>query len=978
MSQIKPEGWGIFHKGFPWFKGENKYPLPAYSEFMPAIKAGLNPSTGDPHPWVFSEDDLYGWQIREIEEEYQLKPGMDRIGRQVMEHIIQLGKGKLPVHLAGHNRRNLTNNLFWPAELASFEGSLDHEQYVSFQPFSLSVTKDDKGRVNWTFFGASEQGPEKAFWNSFYESPGKEVPESKFISLMQWVFKHAYGKELKNGDHLKSLGFRILQSGDFYPIPYWKTENLPSWTRKYLVEDNDKFEHVNYLLTFRPYGHLPLIVKEKYIFGKIRLLPFPGSMMPWGIPEYIKLQEKLYNAIQMPMLRLVKRDEGHSGIRVPQSGWVHQPKIQGEKAKILEEFIVSHYVRTNRWDRFHRIEDGLLKSSETDHVIQTLFSTNLDEMDLYNKPMARNCQLLTESLELLLDGPRANREKIGIAALKVLEGGLFRYRFYFPPMQAGPWEVMWHRPFVACMSKETGKPEIEPGIINGYLTGYHYDNPDLSKPVELWPRFHNQELKLSVLHNFNQVHDHYQHQTPLNLTILLGCWELLGEQPLERDFARALVRIPRNESLEKWLDSFPGRSLDPVKSKTIMSFVENILEKPRAANEVPVGLTFNDTANRPYEEAYWNEIFKMAHGEYINKDNADIVQNHPTLHKIHHRERDLHKLGDYLIGKYEKMIKEAGMEGKAEAGELPFKWETDFEYLGFGGWNANQDGSEYERNILMIIPGKNRNEAVVMGDHYDTAYMEDVFNESNGGTGARVSAAGADDNYSASATLLMAAPIFLKMSREGKLERDVWLLHLTGEEFPSDCMGARNFCQNIVQGTLKMRKPDGSFKDLSNVTVAGVLVMDMIAHNKDHDRDIFQISPGHSGASLKMARHAHLAAQSWNHNVPKWNESPDRKGCLPGQRSKVIDEMPPKALHLKVEGEIRTWDDHHSTLYNTDGLIFSDTGIPVILFMENYDINRKGYHDTHDTMENIDLDYGSAVSAIAIETIARIATEKKV
>jgi len=39
--------------------------------------------------------------------------------------------------------------------------------------------------------------------------------------------------------------------------------------------------------------------------------------------------------------------------------------------------------------------------------------------------------------------------------------------------------------------------------------------------------------------------------------------------------------------------------------------------------------------------------------------------------------------------------------------------------------------------------------------------------------------------------------------------------------------------------------------------------------------------------------------------------------------------------------------------------------------MENYDINRKGYHDTMDTMQNIDLDYGAALAAIAIETVAR-------
>ena len=67
--------------------------------------------------------------------------------------------------------------------------------------------------------------------------------------------------------------------------------------------------------------------------------------------------------------------------------------------------------------------------------------------------------------------------------------------------------------------------------------------------------------------------------------------------------------------------------------------------------------------------------------------------------------------------------------------------------------------------------------------------------------------------------------------------------------------------------------------------------------------------------------------------------------------------------------------DPRSTLYNTDGQIFSDAGVPVVLFMENYDINRRGYHDTHDTMANIDLDYGAAVAAIAIETVARAASE---
>ena len=69
-------------------------------------------------------------------------------------------------------------------------------------------------------------------------------------------------------------------------------------------------------------------------------------------------------------------------------------------------------------------------------------------------------------------------------------------------------------------------------------------------------------------------------------------------------------------------------------------------------------------------------------------------------------------------------------------------------------------------------------------------------------------------------------------------------------------------------------------------------------------------------------------------------------------------------------------EDPHSSLFNTDGQIFSDCGVPVVLFMENYDINRKGYHDTRDTMENLDLDFGAALAAIAIESVAHVASIK--
>ena len=86
--------------------------------------------------------------------------------------------------------------------------------------------------------------------------------------------------------------------------------------------------------------------------------------------------------------------------------------------------------------------------------------------------------------------------------------------------------------------------------------------------------------------------------------------------------------------------------------------------------------------------------------------------------------------------------------------------------------------------------------------------------------------------------------------------------------------------------------------------------------------------------------------------------------------------LPAVAPHPRLAGEIRPPFDPRSALFNTDGQIFSDAGVPVVLFMENYDINRTGYHDTYDTMANIDLDYGAAVAAIAIEAVARAATEE--
>ncbi len=389
-------------------------------------------------------------------------------------------------------------------------------------------------------------------------------------------------------------------------------------------------------------------------------------------------------------------------------------------------------------------------------------------------------------------------------------------------------------------------------------------------------------------------------------------------------------------------------------------------------------LTFRRTARRAFEVAYWRTIAGLAAGRFTNKDNADCVDDRATRARLLHPGRDLEPLGERLLARHRRSIARAGMAGRAFAGSLPFRWRTDFDFGWSEGWRRNQTGATHERDLVVVIPGRDRGRAVVMADHYDTAYMEDVFGYPRRKTGPRIAAAGADDNGSATAALLLAAPVFLALSRAGRLGCDVWLVHLTGEEFPADCLGARHLAGCLMRRRLAVEIADevagGRARDLSAARVQGLYVLDMVAHDDDRCRGVFQICPGAGPAALWLAYQAHVANRLWNELAPGWNRR-HRRGCRRGRRSADPAAVPALARHPLLAGEVRPAIDPRSTLYNTDGQIFSDAGIPAVLFMENYDIDRHGYHDSHDTMGNIDLDYGAAVAAIAIEAVARAATE---
>ena len=980
MSDTNSDGWNKLVKGYPWFSGKCQFPMPAYSEFMPPPRFGRS-AYGEIDTEHFMKDDPFGWYVSEIEEELELQPGLAMLANQIIKQIVEFGQDKPSYNIAGQMGRNLINNPYWPPELAAQAGKLPHERYVVFLPLALSKTQDDKGRVRWTFFGGSEQGPERAFWKSFYLSATQEVQPQAALSFLCRLFSLVYHENCPDISGLEKIGFRFLPTQPNALFPYWTDMPLPSCIKPFIWDENTPPDNIRYLLTFRPFSLLPAVIKERYRNGQLILLPFPGSLVFWGMPGFIRLQKELPLAIQLPLQRLAARHGGPHGIRIPQSGRFHESGSNLKLPEVEENLLLNTYKRTSRWDRTHRYENEIVVSSIEDKVANVLFSTKLDVMGLYGKPMAKNCQLWTGDHHVLLDGPQASREELERAAAIVAEGGTFRYRFQFPAMRVGLSEIYWQRPLTAWWDTGTGEVKTLTDSPPGYLTAYHINDFDIAHPVELWPRLQRREAYLTALHNFEHLEEHYTHQTTLNILRVLDAAKIWPQKYLPRSFARQMLHLQEHETLESWLTALPEQTKNTDDVRNLCRELECCIAPP-TAKELQKGkllktLTFGQTAARTFEKAWWHDIRKLANGTYLNKDNADCVHDPVTLAHLSHHHRDLEKLGNYLLSRHQQAIAAAGMAGKAICGELPFHWDTDFDFSSFGGWKNNQEGHTHERDLLVIIPGKNHKEAIIIADHYDTAYMEDLYEKSAGGIGARLAAHGADDNCSATATLLQAAPIFLQLAKEGRLERDIWLVHLTGEEFPSDCMGARHLAQALIEKSLQMRLKNGQTVDLSGVRVKGIYLMDMIGHNRESEMDIFQISPGKGPTALRLAWQAHAANELWNMSSVKWNRRPGRRGQGRGKRSDN-DKIPATAQFLNLKGEVRLPVDPRSTLFNTDGQIFSDCGVPVVLFMENYDIKRSGYHDTKDTMQNIDLDYGAALAAIVIESVARAATRKKI
>ena len=642
-------GWKSLVAGGPWFRGAGAYPLPAYSEFLPPPRLGPTPY-GATAPTPFEAGDPWGWHVAEHEESAELRPGLEQIARQVIGTLAKLGRGEKTHRLS---RASLENNPYWPPELAERAGRLKHERFVVLHPLALSRTQDDKGRVRWTFFGGSDLGPSYAFWRGFFSAPKRERPAEEGLAFLRNLLASAFGEDLRKLADLRRAGLRILPQGELLaPLPDWTEGPLPSWSESLLWDGKRLPKSMRYLLTFRPFSHLSEAVRRAYLDGKLHLIPFPGSLLFWGVPLYLELRASLPRAVQLPLQHLVDRHVGPEGFRVPQSGWLHEPRPGSGAVNPRHGPLREGYRRTHRHARVHRDADHDAAVSQVeDKVAHVLFDSS-EAAGLYGKPMARNAQIWTPDGRLLLDGPSATREELAETARALRdEGGLFGYRFQFPAMRVGIHEVFWHRPLVGFLPQGAELPRLIADAPTGVFTADRDDRRPASQTIELWPRIRERPDYRAAATLCSLPRDANHQVTSRNCRVLLETRDLIGGHRLARSYARRLIRIPAHDTLDAWLSGLPALATDDARGRSFVQMIERAIE-PREAPAQP-SLTFAQTACRPFEIAYWTAIDAVSTGRFPNRNNADPARDAATLAALPHPGRDLDKLGDFLIKHHE-------------------------------------------------------------------------------------------------------------------------------------------------------------------------------------------------------------------------------------------------------------------------------------------------------------------------------------
>ena len=369
----RPTPGNVFSPGHPWSAEEGHFPISAYSEFMPPPCLGPKPY-GTRHRPDAVDGDPFGWAVTEYEEAFELRPGLDDAGPVAPSGALaHLGDGD-PVTPIGQAASSL-DNPYWPEELA--EGGRQAAARALRRP-------DAAGPVAHP----GRQGPRPL------DAVRRQRARARPRVLEELLHTpNAAGPTRRKGiDFLPpaAAAYGATRSHDAGPpagVPHPAEGETSGGRDGGAVADVDgaaaSANRGNPARREVP-AHLPPVRQAARAGASARptspasctCCPSPAACCSGGAGYRIAdAAARIAVRAADPALAPVRRHEDPHGIRVPQSGWMHEPRPGQADPTRHHGPLRNTFKRTHRWERIHRDEDELAVIEREDKMAHVLFST---------------------------------------------------------------------------------------------------------------------------------------------------------------------------------------------------------------------------------------------------------------------------------------------------------------------------------------------------------------------------------------------------------------------------------------------------------------------------------------------------------------------------------------------------------------------------------------------------------------------------
>jgi len=158
-----------------------------------------------------------------MEEAYELKPGLQHIGKHIMDHVCDLGRARSEYHYIGSWSKRHKKHPYWPGRILQKRKTY-HESMYYFYLCLYHAHKMIKAVFAGLYLEAASRGLKKAFWKKFLLAPGKNQWNRKTWVPLKYMNKGLWKKTYRTIITCR-CSFRIL-------LPMQR--RFTTWTKMFL------------------------------------------------------------------------------------------------------------------------------------------------------------------------------------------------------------------------------------------------------------------------------------------------------------------------------------------------------------------------------------------------------------------------------------------------------------------------------------------------------------------------------------------------------------------------------------------------------------------------------------------------------------------------------------------------------------------------------------------------------------------------